>query len=428
MRSGSAAGLEALEESGANVAREDLAALTVVELGDHLRRLRRVIDRLEAESVRRLARFEQLDGPATLGAPNAYAFLQFHCGLDSGSAAERVLLARTRDALPAVTEAAVSGQISFDQAAIIARGASEVSAEDASTVERRALEMAAAGADPRRLRHMTKAVVAEVDGEALRRDATRAHDRRYLRIGQDRDGSVRVEGLLESECAAYLRTVTDALMGPRDKADERTAPQRRHDALQGALKGVLGGGARLPTVGGQRPHITVVAPLSAMLGEGGPPALLQGLVPISAEQLQRLAAEGSLSATIVDANGREVYPGKARTFSAPKRRSMGARTGTCGWDGGCDRPAEWCDGHHVESYAEGGLTSAATGELLCDFHHRLIEEGGWAIIERAGARQAVPPGHPLNPRTPLLLFAEASRETRQRAAAAISEPLAWDTG
>ena len=410
------------------VAGEELSTCRAIELGDHIRRLRQVIDRLEAESVRRLARFEQLDGPAALGAPNAFAFLQFHCGLDSGSAAERVLLSRTRDALPAVTEAAAAGQISFDQAAIIARGASEVAADDAASVARRALDMATAGVDPRRLRHMTKAIVAEVDGEALRRDENRAHAMRYLRVGQDRNGSVRVEGLLESECAAYLRTVTDALMGPRDKSDERTSPQRRHDALCEALKGVLSGGVRLPKVGGQRPHITVVAPLSAMLGEAGPPALLQGLVPISAEHLQRLASEGSLSATIVDANGREVYSGKARAFSAPKRRSMSARTGTCGWNGGCDRPAEWCDGHHVEPFAEGGVTSPAGGELLCDFHHRLIEEVGWAIVERDGERHCVPPGHPLNPRTPLLLFSEASFEQRRAAAVAMSEPSISDTG
>ncbi|MEA2682373.1 MAG: hypothetical protein QOK05_701 [Chloroflexota bacterium] len=400
--------MEALVAGVSGLAAEDLGGRGVALLAEDLRELRQVVDRIEAEAVRRLARFDGLDGPKSVGTANAISFLQFLGGLDVRGAVERAQLAESRETLPFLTEAAVSGRVSFDQAAIIARGASEVRAEHAPQVEARALELALGGTYPSRLRHMTKAIVAEIDSNVLDRDENWAHNRRSLRIGHDRDGSVHVEGLLESECAAYLRAVTDALMGQKGKDDDRTGPQRRHDALLDALKGGLGGRPG-------RPHITVVAPLSAMLGEDGPPALLQGLVPISAEHLRRLAAEGTLSATLVDANGREVYSGTARRFSTPKRRSMAARTGTCEWPGGCDRPAEWCDGHHVDPFAQGGLTAADRGELQCGFHHRLIDPGGWAVVVGTdGVRRAVPPGHPENPMTSVVAFADEAARARDR--------------
>lgn len=409
----SGAGLVRLELGTTDLAIEDLEERGADQLGHELRGLRHVINRLEAEFVRRLARFDELEGAKNFGCPSTQSFVRYHCAMEPGAAADRVLLARSRGELRSLTAAAGTGQISYDQSAIIARGASEVTREDAPEVEQRALELAMAGTEPGRLRHMTKAIVAEVDGKALERDEHRAHTRRYLRIGNDRDGSVHIEGLLESETAAYLRKVTDALMGPKNESDDRTGPQRRHDALHEALKGMITGGVKLPKVGGQRPHIVVVAPLSAMLGEGGPPALLQGLVPISREHLMRLAAEGTLSATLVDGTGREVYSGKARNFSAAKRRSMFARVGTCEWPG-CDRPAEWCDGHHITPYAEGGLTAAAEGRLECRFHHRLREQGWDVVVDDEGKPRAVPPGDPDNPSTPGLLAAEASAEARRQ--------------
>ncbi|MFN2463079.1 MAG: DUF222 domain-containing protein [Candidatus Dormibacteria bacterium] len=404
--------VEGLFAQAAALGGEDLGEMDAAGLGNDVRRLRAAVDRIEAEVTRRLAAFEQLDGPRAFGMTDLVAFLQFRCGMDVGPAVARAGLAKSRETLPSLTAAADSGRVSFDQAAIIARGASEVAEKDARQVEQRALAAALDGMAPGRLRHFTKAVVAEVDNKALERDARRAHEKRAFHIGRDRDGLARVEGYLESEVAAMVRVATDAQMGPKDKSDERTAVQRRHDALKSAFEKLLAGGS-LPRVGRQRPHITVVAPLSAMLGEEGPPALLQGLVPIPRADLMRLAEQGSLSATLVDRNGREVYSGKARTFSAPKLRSMLARSGTCEWPDGCDRPTEWCDGHHRVAYAEGGVTAPHNGEAQCAFHHALNEKAGWAMVtDRDGIRKAVPPGDPENPRTPYELFAEASRETK----------------
>src|SRR5258708_3112902 len=36
---------------------------------------------------------------------------------------------------------------------------------------------------------------------------------------------------------------------------------------------------------------------------------------------------------------------------------------------GCDRPADWCDIHHVWHWEDGGPTSYDNGRMLCRHHH-----------------------------------------------------------
>jgi hypothetical protein len=49
---------------------------------------------------------------------------------------------------------------------------------------------------------------------------------------------------------------------------------------------------------------------------------------------------------------------------------VAARDRCCVWDG-CERPARWCDIHHVQHWADGGPTHPGNGVLLCRFHHVL---------------------------------------------------------
>jgi hypothetical protein len=47
---------------------------------------------------------------------------------------------------------------------------------------------------------------------------------------------------------------------------------------------------------------------------------------------------------------------------------------------GCDRPPEWCDGHHIVHYANGeGETNQQNVALFCRYHHHLLHEGGWNV-------------------------------------------------
>ncbi|HKX76094.1 MAG TPA: HNH endonuclease signature motif containing protein [Acidimicrobiia bacterium] len=61
---------------------------------------------------------------------------------------------------------------------------------------------------------------------------------------------------------------------------------------------------------------------------------------------------------------------------------------------GCDRPARWCDIHHIIPWAEGGPTALWNLTLLCRYHHRRVHgqtgsdppEGSGGSVE-AGCRE-----------------------------------------
>ena len=67
---------------------------------------------------------------------------------------------------------------------------------------------------------------------------------------------------------------------------------------------------------------------------------------------------------------------KQRTVSGPLRRALELRDRGCRFPG-CN--LRFTEGHHLIHWADGGETSLPNTALLCDHHHRLVHEGGWAV-------------------------------------------------
>jgi hypothetical protein len=247
--------------------------------------------------------------------------------------------------------------------------------------------------EPGELRLLAKAVVAEIDGAALRRDARRAWAKRSLRIGPDIDGVATVSGHLTSEAAACWRARTEPYMRPLGPDDRRSAEQRLHDAALSVMTDEAGAPGLLT-------HVVITAPVSAVLGEEGPPALLGGLVPISREELDQCLCEGDLTLLLRDAKGNLAFQGRrARTFSPAKRRAIVATHPGCVWPG-CGRRITQDHIHHLLEFNRGGETLVDDGAPLCRVHHSMLHREGWALLPRAdGTFRAVPPGDPENPRT-----------------------------
>jgi hypothetical protein len=63
------------------------------------------------------------------------------------------------------------------------------------------------------------------------------------------------------------------------------------------------------------------------------------------------------------------------------RRAVKLRAkGHCEWPG-CQRPASWCDVHHLRHKSHGGETSLWNCVLLCQFHHDVcIHRRGWQLV------------------------------------------------
>src|SRR2546427_8308288 len=177
-------------------------------------------------------------------------WLRWKRRLSGGAAAERVGIARQLDHLPKTEEAFARGELSYQHVAVMARTAEHVGAAAVRKAEASLLK-AAKTMDPGQFVGVAKNFEHRVDAAGALAETNRAYERRYLHIGDPVDGLVRLDGLLDAEGGATVRTALNPFMKP-GKADDRTAGHRLAAALlevwQPRPSGQGGEGA------GPRPH------------------------------------------------------------------------------------------------------------------------------------------------------------------------------
>jgi hypothetical protein len=200
---------------------------------------------------------------------------------------------------------------------------------------------------------------------------------------------LQLRGLLDPEAGAAVSTAIDALMRPPSPNDERTAPQRRADALADLARGAIARGA-VPSVGGVRPSIGILVTPPTLIGTTEPSApstpdeterpWLTWMGEVPAELAQRIACDGDVWRIVMDpASGLPLDVGRAhRLVPTWMRKALHARDRTCRWPG-CDVPAAWTDAHHIVPWYRGGTTAVDRLTSLCRYHHVLVHEGRWRL-------------------------------------------------
>ena len=362
------------------LALHDIDTCPAEDLGAEIVALLRQQARLDAQINRRIGRFDRERAYAAGGALDTVAWLRQNCSLYGGDAAARVKVARAADELPAMTAALRAGDISQSHAAVIARTAETAGPTLARELESVLLE-AAADADPGRLRMFAKQQLGVIRPTSLLEDAQRLFESRYLRCSRMENGCIALDGIFDPENGALLETALNTVMGPRRRGDHRSEIQRRADAAAHIFTRFLDGGANRPgKVHAMRPHIIITADLSALKRiEGAPPARLGNGEPIPHETLLRNLCDSVISMVATDAEGNPLAAtAETRTIPPSVRRAVSTRSATCEIRG-CERPAAWCDGHHMQWVTHGGKTSSATIRNVCAPHHRLHHEGGWGL-------------------------------------------------
>jgi len=200
---------------------------------------------------------------------------------------------------------------------------------------------------------------------------------------------------------------------PRGVIDDRTAAQKRHDALAAALA-IAARHRDMPTLGGAAP-VLVVTVDAKDLAEGTGRASVSGAwgqLPVSvaahvgcAGAIQRVAFEEGRIIAITTTD---------RVFTVHQRRAIIARDREC-LIPGCHVSASWCEIHHVTEHAKGGPTHTDNGVPLCWWHHRSLGKSGWEIRMNDGVPQVRGPAW-WDPdqrwRTPRLSSAERVRKAR----------------
>jgi hypothetical protein len=185
-------------------------------------------------------------------------------------------------------------------------------------------------------------------------------------------------------------------MKPR-KGDERSAGQRAHDALTGFCR--RSGRREAGADGASAPRTTLIIKATAetLAGiDGAPAGQLEWGGTIPSETVRRLGCDAAITRIIGRSELEYETTRAARTIPPATRRALVARDGHCVFPG-CDRPAPWCDGHHLVFWADGGPTKVDNLGLVCGAHHRMVHEEGWTLLRKDGRWITKPPQFRVTP-------------------------------
>ena len=211
---------------------------------------------------------------------------------------------------------------------------------------------------------------AELEGDDRREKAGRALFRSEGPAGMT---SYRV--VLDSEGAAVIDAALAALSapvtGPDGERDDRSAAQRRADALVEAVRRGVSSPGEMPK--SDKAQVTVTIPLKDLVGEGarGGGVTMTGQV-LAPSVVRRMACDAGIIPVVLGGDGEVLEMGRsARLFTPGQRRAVWLRDQGCTFPG-CTMPPQWCDAHHVDWWSRGGDTDVDNAALLCQRHHTLV--------------------------------------------------------
>jgi hypothetical protein len=105
--------------------------------------------------------------------------------------------------------------------------------------------------------------------------------------------------------------------------------------------------------------------------------------------VERMLCDCAAHRVLIDSASAILDYGRAsRTTPVDLFNALVLRDQTCRWLG-CDRPADWCDAHHVVPWWDFGHTRLDNLVLLCRRHHQLGHQPGWTNELRADGTYAV---------------------------------------
>jgi hypothetical protein len=351
--------------------------------------LRVVIDALEGVFSANARRSQQAGEHLVAGSITAASWIARICGMSISSAADRLCVGAQLESLPKVAAALSSGEISYQSASALCH-LHERLGENRDGFDEDEMVGYAREFSVFELRKLCRVAWHVANPDGFFKEAEADFTRRHFHISQMPDGMFAVDGVLDPVGGAALKTAVDVLAKPKGPEDERTAKQRRADAVGELAHHAMEQGT-LPRRHSVKPHINLTMTLEGLKGElGVPPADLDLSVPISVRTAERLACDCTMSRVLL-ADSMVIDVGRAtRSVSAPAMRALRVRDKGCRFPG-CDRQVNWSNPHHIIYKSRGGLDKLENLVLLCYFHHRLVHEGGWQVIKVGREFKFLPP-------------------------------------
>jgi hypothetical protein len=226
-----------------------------------------------------------------------------------------------------------------------------------------------------------------------------------LHLSRTLGGRSRLDANLGAETGELLATALRLAESPDvDGEPARSAATRRADALGDICRHFLDHQVRRRG-GRHRPHINLVLDLERYRALAGAGASTVDGTGLDRATVDRLLCDAALHRVLTHGRSAIVDYGRAtRTIPAPLFNALVVRDRGCRFLG-CDRPAAWCDGHHLHPWQAGGRTHLPNLVLLCSRHHHLLHRPRWhakllpdATLEVSDPQGRVHTSHPPGPR------------------------------
>src|SRR5438309_1297371 len=328
--------------------------------------LRRVIDQLELKFSQLAAEFDKTDWWDYEGFNSSGDWIRFNCRMTSNAAYDRLAVGERLAEMPRSTAGTDEGEIGFAHLAGMARTAEAVG----KRFDEGKLLALAKKHTPGKFHYKCLHYRHSVDAKKYAEEQNEQQFNHHLSLTTAEAGHLLINGVLDPVGGAAVRTALEPLAQKSGEHDDRLLPQRYADALVELASG------------GKPANIQVTASIETLKGlAGAAGAEMEFSLPISSVAVQRMACDCSVTRILLSQESLVIDIGRSkRVISGPARKALSARDGHCRWPG-CERPASWCDGHHLVHWIDGGDTDLDNLVLLCRRHHRMLHEGGWQVIK-----------------------------------------------
>ena len=355
--------------------------------------LQRRVNRVQAVALRPLAVMQRRGTFGVDGAVTAASWLLVRTGMDPAMASRLCTAARRLRNLALLRQAFLAGDTTLAHVTAITEAAVPNRYEAIRAVEKPLVDLAVR-ATPRSVHTALRRVrdIADpdgsqptLDGDDEVYDADETDPRRFWDQHITGDGMVAGAYLVDGVFGAMLTTLVDAY-STADPDDlplqrRRSPAQRRCDALRAAVLALLDAGIT-PTVQGNKAHLLLMLDLHTVMGRDHAAVFAAELARygrVSPATVARLGIDAKITPVLTMGPYRVVAVGRTqRTLPGWLRPMLAMLHQRCrGPD--CDRPASWCDAHHEQPWAGGGITDLNATIPLCPAHHKLVTNGGWTV-------------------------------------------------
>ena len=304
------------------------------------------------------------------GYSSATALLKHRYSMHQGAAQQLVRRANGLAEAKLVSLAYERGAISTAQVDALLE-ASYLAPEPFFQAEGSLVELAMDTPQVRELRKNLDYWAKEVAAEGQAADRDLARELRGVRASRV-DGMVHASMWFDADEGEQFLAAIEP--GPPAEDDHRSIYQRRSDQLIGIINGAT-----------DRPNITVhvsaeqLGDTARMISESSFGTYM------SAFEVERMSCDASIARVVFGPRSQPIDVGRSkRLVTNGMRTALEARDLGCVFPG-CDRPAHWCDAHHIIHWSKGGKTCLSNLVLLCRHHHTLMHEAGWTIQGEPGS-------------------------------------------